>query len=454
MSNKLGENIMTMFRINFLAIPIFIFQIISARAVYADQNKTLYLTLEKSIEICLAENRQLKASYSRIARADQELKQTRCDFLPKFSMTYGYKKTDEPESIDLDLPRLGTVSIDISSTENFKWTGAITQPLFKGFGTMGRYRWASLAVDRAKVDAALEKLDMILRTKQAYFDVLATDKAVQVAQQAARALSAHVEDAQGYYELEMIAVNDLLKAKVQLSNTEYELIKAINASKQARTVFTTLLALPINMPITLEDILIYAPMEKQYDAYIVQALRQRPEIESIQIELRQIDQQIIIERSRMYPDIDMQYRYIQEGDTFNVSGSQFHDPNRWEISAVLSWTIWEWGKTRYAISENRCKRDELQHLMAAFEDNIRLEVKTALLKLEQADKNVPKAAQSVEQGKENLRVSQERFDAQAAASTEVLDAQTLLTQAELNYYSAIYDHNLAKANLERALGIH
>ena len=83
---------MTIFRVNFLAIPIFLFQIIFARSVYADQNKTLYLTLEKSIEICLAENRQLRASYSRIAQADQKLKQSRCDFLPKFSMTYGYKK--------------------------------------------------------------------------------------------------------------------------------------------------------------------------------------------------------------------------------------------------------------------------------------------------------------------------------------------------------------------------
>ena len=364
------------------------------------------------------------------------------------------KKTDTPKTIDLDLPRSGIVSIDISDTENFQWASVITQPLFKGFSILGKYRWAALGVDRVKTDAALEKLDMALRAKQAYFDVLAACKAVEVAQQAVRALRAHVESAQGYYELKMIAVNDLLKAKVQLSNTEYELIKSFNAVQKARAFFNTLLALPIDTQIYLEDILVYAPMEKQYDTYVVQALRQRPEIESIQIGLRQIDQQIIIERSKMYPDIDMQYRYIREGDTFNVSGSQFHDPNRWEISAVLSWTIWEWGKTRYAISENRCKRDELQNLMAALEDNIRLEVKTALLKLEQADKNVPKAAQSVEQGKENLRVSQERFDAQAAASTEVLDAQTLLTQAELNYYSAIYDHNLAKANLERALGIY
>ena len=193
-------------------------------------------------------------------------------------------------------------------------------------------------------------------------------------------------------------------------------------------------------------------MGEQYDDAVSQALKQRPEIESIQFGLRQIDQQIIMARSKMYPDIGLQYRYIKEGDTYDVSGSQFQDADRWEISAVLSWTIWEWGKTRYSVSEKTSRRNELNHLKAAMEDAIRLEIKNALLKLEQTDKNVPKAVQSVEQGKENLRVSQERFIAQAATSTEVLDAQTLLTQAEFNYYRAIYDHNLAKAELKRALG--
>jgi outer membrane protein TolC len=443
---------MAISRLYFLSIPIFLFQIISACVVHADQNRALHLTLEKSIEICLSENRQLKASYSRIVQADQELKLSCCDFFPKFFMTYGYKKTDDPETVHLDLPRSGLLSIDISTTENFQWAGAINQPLFKGFRILGNYRWAGLGVDRAKADAVLEKLDLAHRAKQAYFGVLAADKAVQVARQAVKSLSAHVETAQNYYELEMIAVNDLLKAQVQLSNTEYELIKTFNAALRARAAFNTLLALPIDTPIFLDDILIYAPMENQYNAYVAQALKQRPEIESIQLGLRQIDQQIIMERSRMYPDIDMQYRYIKEGDTYDVSGSQFHEPDRWEISAVLSWTIWDWGKTRYAVSKNKSKRDELQHLKAALEDNIRLEIKKALLKIERADKNVPKAAQSVEQGKENLRVSQERFNVQAAASTEVLDARTLLTQAELNYYRAIYEHNLAKADLERALG--
>jgi outer membrane protein TolC len=39
-----------------------------------------------------------------------------------------------------------------------------------------------------------------------------------------------------------------------------------------------------------------------------------------------------------------------------------------------------------------------------------------------------------------------------ATTTDVLDAQTLLTQAQNNYYNALNDYHIAKAKLERAIG--
>jgi outer membrane protein TolC len=39
-----------------------------------------------------------------------------------------------------------------------------------------------------------------------------------------------------------------------------------------------------------------------------------------------------------------------------------------------------------------------------------------------------------------------------ATTTDVLDAQTLLTQAQNNYYNALNDYHIFKAKLERAVG--
>jgi outer membrane protein len=75
-----------------------------------------------------------------------------------------------------------------------------------------------------------------------------------------------------------------------------------------------------------------------------------------------------------------------------------------------------------------------------------------VLRVKEAYFDILGAEKAVEQGEENLRVSEERYKAQVTTITEVLDAQTLLTQARVNYYSALYSHNLAKARLRRGMG--
>ena len=82
----------------------------------------------------------------------------------------------------------------------------------------------------------------------------------------------------------------------------------------------------------------------------------------------------------------------------------------------------------------------------------KLEIKKAILDLQETEKNIPTTKKAVEQAEENLRVSEERYKAQVTTSTEVLDAQTLLSQARTNYYNALYNHSLAKASLLRAVG--
>jgi len=97
-------------------------------------------------------------------------------------------------------------------------------------------------------------------------------------------------------------------------------------------------------------------------------------------------------------------------------------------------------------------KEELIQTKLALEDDIRLDIKKAVLALKNAAENIPTTSKAVEQGKENLRVNMERYKAQMNTVTEILDAETLLTRARVNYYKALYKHNLAKAQLERALG--
>ena len=412
---------------------------------------TMALSLEESITEALDNNWSLKATEEKIEQTTQVKNQARAEFLPKLSTSYGYTRQSEQTIIrGTGIP--GLDGSPLSSQDNYQWKGTITQPLFTGFALISSYTLARLGIDQSEMEFALKKLDLALQVKEAYFEILIVDKAVEVAEKDIEFRESNVNVARSFYKVGMIPVNDLLKAEVELGNSRQYLVKARNATRLARSAFNIVLSRPVNATVEVEDILGFKSERGDFQEYLAQAFVSRPEMKIIDLNLLQTDQQIRLARSGLYPEIDLRYDYIKQGDDPDVSGSLFHDAGRWEAMAVCTWTFWEWGRTHYAVREKESVKKELIQTKMSLEDSIRLEVKTALLDLETAEKNIPTTKKVITQGEENLRVNNDRYKAQVTTITEVLDAQTLLTQARVNYYKALYSHNLARARLRRAIG--
>jgi len=424
----------------------------TAPGVDAGEEQRVF-TLRESVEEALENNWNVKAKEERINEAEAVKEQARADFLPKFSTTYSYTRLNEDTySAPVAFGPFTIPGYPTSLEDNYQWKATITQPVFTGFALLSQYELGKLGIDEAELELELEKLDLALRVKRAYFGVLEADRGVEVAEKAVQSLKSHVKVARSFYDVGMIPINDLLKAEVELSNAEYDFMKARNAARIARASFNIALARSIDAPVTLEDIQDYRPEMGEFTNYVTEALENRPEIAALEVRLDQTEQSRRLARSDYMPDISLQYDYIKEGDEFDLNGSPVHEGNRWQVMGVLSWTFFEWGKTRSAVREVDSVRLQLLQTRSALEDQIRLEIKQAYLDLDEAEKNIPTTTKAVEQAEENLRVSRERYKAQVATSTEVLDAQTLLTRALTNYYSALYSHHLARARLERALG--
>jgi outer membrane protein len=414
------------------------------------QGKARFYTLQESIEEALANNYSFKAKQEQVDQAMQAKKQARADFFPKLSTRYSYTRFDEERTFRSTL--MGGGEVAISSLDNYEWRGTVTQPLFTGFALISSFELAKLGIDQSEMDVELVKLDLALKVKEAYFDILIADKAVEVAKDAVESLESHVKVARSFYKVGMIPVNDVLKAEVELANAKQNLVKANNASRLARSAFNIVLSRPINALVEVEDILLFKPERGEFPEYVREALNNRPEMKLIDISILQTDQQIRLANSKNFPEIGFTFDYIKAGDEPSVSGSPFHDENEWRATAALSWTFWEWGKTHYSIKEIESLKRELMQNRMALKDSISLELREAVLELETTEENIPTTRKAIEQGEENLRVNEERYKAQVTTITEVLDAQTLLTQARVNYYNALYNHHLAKAKLLRALG--
>ena len=202
----------------------------------------------------------------------------------------------------------------------------------------------------------------------------------------------------------------------------------------------------------MEEIDVHNPEKGDFQEYVGIALKNRPEMKLIDVNLLQTDQQIRLSRSKYYPEVVFTWDYIKQGDTASVSGGEYHQASNWEATIGMEWTFWEWGKTHYSVKQQESKKNEVMKTKMELEEQIQLQVKDAVLYLQTAEENIPITKKAVEQGEENLRVSQERYKAQVSTSTEVLDAQRYLTRARVNYFNALFDYNLARARLLRAMG--
>ncbi|MBL7204360.1 MAG: TolC family protein [Desulfobacteraceae bacterium] len=409
-------------------------------------DKKVY-TLDECVKEALANNWKLKAKKETIEQAGYVKNQARADFLPKLSTSYGYTRYGWKNKL-----RTEAFNLEVGSINNYQWKGTVTQPIFTGFALISLYRLAELGIDQSELEVQLETLDLALNAKTAYFDILIADNAVETAQKAAEALESHAEVARNFYKVGMIPINDLLQSEVEASNAKHYLIRAQNAARLARAKLNTILSRPVNAEIDVVDIKVHETQKGDFQEYLEQALRNRPEMKLIDNSLLQTGQVIRLAESKNYPEVVFVWEYTKEGDTPSVNGGGGHEPSNWAAQAALKWTFWEWGKTYYAVKEQESVKNELLKTKMQLEEDIQLQIKDAVLNIETAEANIPITRKGVEQGEENLRVSQERYKAQVSTSTEVLDAQRYLTDARVFYFSALFQYHLARASLQRAMG--
>jgi len=418
------------------------------------QEQAEALNLEQSIAIALQQSAFVHSAQQEIQRADFRQKEARADFFPKVKTGYNFTQLNEPSYTKI--PDTGLFPLDritVGPLHTYVWNITIEQPLFTGWLLTTNYKLAKLGFDIAKLQEMRAKLDLIRQVKEDYFSILKTEKILEVATQAEEQVAEHVKVAQAFFEVGIIPKNDLLQAEVELAQREQDVIRAENGVALAKSKFNTTLRRDINTPVKIIDILTYNPSNLNLDNCLQKAYCNRPEMKEAELKVEEAQKQIEVAKSQFYPGLALKLNYEKQGDTYDIHGTKFRDEESWSVLTSFSWTPWEWGKTYYSVKENQVRLIQAEDMLIQVRDAIALEVKDAYLKLRETEKNIAVAEAAVVQAEENFRLNEQRYKEQVATTTDVMDAQTLLTQAKTNYYNALSDYNIARAQLERAMGI-
>lgn len=416
------------------------------------------LTLEESIDIALKNSLILHSAKEGVQSAVARRREAATGFLPKFNTTYSYTRlNEEPFNRFANLPAgvfipNGT-EIIVGTQNNYYWTFEARQPLFTGGGLIANYQASQIAEDAARIEEGAKHQDVIRDVKITYFNILRAQRIKEAADQSVEMLTAHREVADNFFKVGMIPKNDLLHAEVELANGRQNLTKAQNGVELAKARFNTVLKRKIFAPVQIVDILNYQPLERQLDECLDIALKTRPELKISALKVEQAGKMVRMAQSEYFPTLSLVGNYTRYGDHPSVSGSDYKDAENWSVMGVASWNFWEWGRTKFRVDAGRARENQALDESKELNDLIILEIKHAYLNLQEAEKQIAVSEKVIEQANENFRIAQERFRENVATTTDVLDAQTLLTKAKADYANALGDFNINRAILDRAMGI-
>ncbi|MDD4356403.1 MAG: TolC family protein [Smithellaceae bacterium] len=415
------------------------------------------LTLEDSVTIALKNSLVINIAKEGARGAQAKKREAMTGFLPKFKTSYSYTRLNEEPGFYF--PGItGTISIPSSymitgTINNHNWIIEASQPLFAGGGILATYQASKTGEDIALVEETAKSLDVVLDVKVAYYNILRAQRLRETARQSVEMLNAHRDVAHNFFTVGLIPKNDLLQSEVQLANGKQTLVKAQNAVELAKSRLNTLLKRNLLSPLEVVDILGYKPVSQSYEDCLENAAQHRPELKISELKARQAGYMVRQAQSEFFPAVSLVGNYARFGDTMSLSGTEYKKRESWQVMAVASWKFWEWGKTKFRVDAGRALENQAIDQAKELNDQIALEIKNAYLVLQESESQITVSQKVIEQAQENFRISEARYKERVARSTDVLDAQTLLTKAKSEYANALADYNISYARLQRAMGV-
>jgi outer membrane protein len=280
----------------------------------------------------------------------------------------------------------------------------------------------------------------------AYLDLLESERMLIVSLDEIKRFELHLRNTRALFDEGMVTKNDVLETEVILSDARQRALTAENLRDIRASRINSLIFRPLNEPVDARETAVSHFEGISLDEAWNEALKDRPEIQQADALINARREEREATRAEFLPTI-----YVSGGYTYEENEYRVRDDN-WSVIAGVKLNLFSGGATVAKMGKIAAEMESLKIAMEKLGDAIRLEVKSAYLELESAKKRVEVTEKAVAQSEENLRLQKLRYREGVATATDMIDAVTLRSKTEANYWSGIYGVKRAEARLYYAVG--
>lgn len=418
------------------------------RVVAQEPEGPLRVTLTDCVRLAMERNPDVASADDVVEAAVAARASARGNLGPRLRVEANALRWNSPFESSLSMPGAPSRSLVTREQTTTGFTVSVVQPVGSLWSIFEGYRLRGLGVDAARLRGQATRRDIAYQVTEAFYRLLQATRLAEVASASVEQVEAQVKRAGSFERQGLIGSNDRLRAELGLAAARQRFIQARGDMTLARGRLAILLGLPPDTVIEPAE----APTEPPPVDPITSEEAQRRGLAS-RLELREVDAQIArahagvrTARSRFLPQVNAVASYQRN------TGSPFLPQSAFFVGAFLTWDAWEWGATYYGTVEAKARLGQALIARSKVLDGLRLEISAAHVAERTATEALEVARRAVAQADENFRIESGRYEARANTSFDVLDAETLLTQARGSYQTALYDYYIARAALRRAIG--
>ncbi len=418
------------------------------------ERKRLALSLKRAVELALAPegSAQIQISGEALKQAQARSDQARAALLPDISSSLIYRSQTmnlRANGLQFNIPVPGYSFEFPSLVGPFSVMDARisgSQSIFD-FSSIRRFQAARSGTSAAREELASAEEQVAARVGRAYLLAIRADADLESARANITLSQAVLDQAENQKSAGTGTGIEITRAKVQLANDRQRLLVAENARRSAQLQLLRIMDLPLDMELDLTDKLGYVPV----DAVTLEqarnmALSTRPDLKAQQ--LRETGAKLSASATGLERLPSLSFF----GDYGSIGPGQDNTLPTRTYGVTLRVPIFDGGRRDArrveAASQYRAEMARTRDLR----EQIELDVRLALDALRSAEEQVAVARDGLSLSENELAQARRRNEAGVAISLEVTDAQTRLERARDNQTQALYNYNLARIDLEQAMG--
>jgi outer membrane protein len=425
--------------------------------------QTQTITLNRAIELAMERNYTIKQAVNAVERDQAGVLSAYGNFTPTLNLNSSWGGGQQ---------FVNGVGIGNADDRNISTSLSAGLTIFDGFTNTSSFTAAKATASSSEFALNRTRQSVASQTQRLYYEVLRTRRLLEVSQLNLKYSTQQLDRVRETARLGSASLVNVYQQQAQVGQDELRVVQSESDYALAKANLSAYLALDVTDEAEFADPTIVneideVEFQKQKSiaadlrGLVDQAMERRTDYLSSREAFAATDASVTQARSGYYPRLSASASYSLTGRTQRdlltkvVTASEFEN---FGVSRSFSWglslslPIYSGFRTNESVQRALVARKNAEEGLRETERKIQVEVKTALLQLESAQKSYEAAVKSLQYQEQNLKVSQEKYNVGSGTLLDLLFAQNNFTNAQVTRINAVYQYLNAKSQFELAVG--